>query len=582
MVKLPTHSRNRGPCKACQASKRKQPIVRSGKTPMFAVSQKEHSPTAQAHDWQSSPETSGGVGETSLMRDTQPAAFVENGSSMQSQDAANVESGQVELVSISSPPNLYFDNFDASDSQTIDFSPWTSFDSGGVSPLFLPILPAPQSYNDTFSNEFFNTLPILETGDFLSSTNEFTRLSDGKSGKVVNTAGRRFSGSTRPISHTFNTTLDDVLRPARLTEPSLSHHRHYLTSLWNSFVEQLAPFMTPFGSHTDNPIPKYLVPEAEKNSELLVAVLHLVQIIVTRGQKNTHDAGGLFLEQRAKEIQRVLKHTMDFTSSASGTEYEDRPPRNILTLSTLMVFCMGFVATQDAVRLVFHMKYAIVICQDLFNTYSEDEGGHMHFRDLDMFSGMSTAIASILYTLGRLVKRKIAGLHEADMSHPESATAFESDVDGLEARLRRHITLLTKHRDQHPASAASPCNTYVIGCLDFVNEALLWSAWTIFLTDLKNRWPTSDPDTHGSVEHILDACAEVPEQSLTAQFLLFPLMIGGIRATKRVYREFVLNRLGKLDNIGLTDTKILCEELRNWWTAERSVDAPTALSKFIF
>ncbi|KAH8659015.1 fungal-specific transcription factor domain-containing protein [Ilyonectria robusta] len=647
MLKLRAHSRNRGPCKACQASKRKCDQAK----PQCSRCRKKNldcEPSLQAR-WrvqtlhnsydretssQTTPKTIGRVSETRLVQEgPQQADLIDHTSaSAFNQDAGNVEcTAHIEDALASfNPLEFPFSDLDTSGSQPMDSFSWTNLGSEGLSPLLLSVPSFSQSSFGVFSHEFLNTPPRLQVRDSPWRSTDST-LPNGTAVEITNTT-QGLSDSTRLISDALSATIEDILNPGGLTEPSLSEHRSYFISLWQSFVEQIAPFLTPFGSRTDNPFLKYLVPQAEKSSELLIAVLRLAQIIVRRGRKGPTGPDGCFLEGRANDIQQVMEHANALAPNILGGEPEGRTSQTLLTLSTLLVLCMGFVATQDAAKLVYHLEYAAIICQDLFKTLAEDErflylakllgfiqntllfsthsnsittpdylsvalefhdqtqsnafrelNGNLpdcvHFRDLDMFSGMSTSMASIVYTLGRLVKTKNAGLHGTYISHVECIRSFESDVDGLEARLRRHMALMTKHREQHPASTY---DVSVMRFLDLFNEAVLWSAWTIFLTDLKNRSSASDADTHDAVEHILDACAEVPEESVTAQLFLFPLMIGGIRATKKVYREFVLNRMAKLDNIGLTDTKTLCEELKYWWSAERSMGGPTELSKFVF
>jgi hypothetical protein len=442
---------------------------------------------------------------------------------------------------------------------------------------------------------------------------------------------------TLAISYALSTTMDSILAPAHIPEPSLSLCRAYFISLWNSFFEQIAPTLTPFGNRADSPAVKYLVPNAEKCPELLIAVLYLAQIIARRDHQVAVGVEGRFLEEKAEIILQNFDSDDDeaFASRSIGGS-NDPTEQKILILSTVLIFCMAFIADRNDAKLGPYTEYAAVLCQYLFKTLAEDEAflylaktlgfilnsllfssaanrsnapdylsaalefpdrhdnalrqmeGHLqegaHFRDLDMCTGLSASMASILYSLGTLVKRRRAGQHSAHAIHDDFIKAFELDVDGLEARLRRHLTLLTKRRQ----IASSESNTSppahedsLTQCLDSYNEAVFWSAWTIFLTDLKDHSSVTDPDVSKSVEHILDACVEVPEQSVTAPLMLFPLVVGGMRTTKRVYREFVLNRLRSLRNVGLTDTLSLCDDLKSWWDDKRPIDSTIAFTRNI-
>jgi hypothetical protein len=442
---------------------------------------------------------------------------------------------------------------------------------------------------------------------------------------------------TITISDALSTTMDSILGPAHMTEPSLSLYRAHFISLWNSFFEQIAPTLTPFGNRADSPAIRYLVPNAERCPELLIAVLYLAQIIARRDHQVAVGVEGRFLEEKAEIILQNFDNDDDEAFASGGIGGSNDPTeQKILILSTVLIFCMAFIADRNDAKLGPYTEYAAALCQYLFKTLAEDEAflylaktlgfilnsllfstaanrsnapdylsaalefpdrhddalrqieGHLpdgaHFRDLDMCTGLSASMASILYSLGTLVKRRRAGQHSAHAIHDDFIRAFELDVDGLEARLRRHLTLLTKRRQ----IASSESNTSphahedsLTQFLDSYNEAVFWSAWTIFLTDLKDHSSVADPDVSKSVEHILEACAEVPEQSVTAPLMLFPLVVGGMRTTKRVYREFVLNRLKNLRNVGLTDTLSLCDDLKSWWNEKRPIDSTIAFTRNI-
>lgn len=111
---------------------------------------------------------------------------------------------------------------------------------------------------------------------------------------------------------------------------------------------------------------------------------------------------------------------------------------------------------------------------------------------------------------------------------------------------------------------------------------MFWSAWSIIWGGLKSLGGPNDPETNGSVERILDACEEVLAKSITPPLILFPLVVGVMRTRKKVYDEFVLNRLEGLRNLGLTDAKSLYNDLKTWWWTERSASEPNDLSRFVF
>jgi hypothetical protein len=512
----------------------------------------------------------------------------------------------------------------------------TSNSSAAQAPYELP-------WMGTLIDDFPALFPSGSTFDHPHFGTNFDIPNSTVSGLDAETASVRSAEKAPPqdrptiaISDALSTTMDSILAPANIPEPSLSLCRAHFISLWNSFFEQIAPTLTPFGNRADSPAVKYLVPNAERCPELLIAVLYLAQIVARRDHQDAIGVEVRFLEEKAEIILRNFDNDDDeaFASSIGGSN--DPTEQKILILSTVLIFCMAFIADRNDAKLGPYTEYAAVLCQFLFKTLAEDEAflylaktlgfilnsllfstaanrsnapdylsaalefpdrhdnalrqieGHLqegaHFRDLDMCTGLSASMASILYSLGTLVKRRRAGQHSAHGIHDAFIKAFELDVDGLEARLRRHLTLLTKRRQ----IASSESNTSPFAredsltqCLDSYNEAVFWSAWTIFLTDLKDHSSVADPDVSKSVEHILEACVEVPEQSVTAPLMLFPLVVGGMRTTKRVYRQFVLNRLKNLRNVGLTDTLSLCDDLKSWWDDKRPIDSTIAFTRNI-
>lgn len=447
------------------------------------------------------------------------------------------------------------------------------------------------------------------------------------------------------LPDTLHSIIQDLLDSINQPEKCLPKLRSHLSFLWATFVGRIGPFLTPFGSRVDNPFLKYLVPNAMRSTPLFVAILYLSQIIVGRRRLEPLHPEGRFVEDKADEMLQKLEENVDSEiTTASAPESPEKTTHSlIVTLSTTLVFCMGFLASQNAVKLASHVEYAVLLCQVLFKTHADDEeflylakllgfiqiilsftthGDSIYapdylsaaleaqddspqsslcegtqtlrhactrFQDLDMFSGLSASMASIMYTLGRLLRARNAGYNGSPESHAEFARAFESDKDGLETRLQRRSALLLRHRrDSNRRMTDSvlgerPRLSDIAQHLDIYNEAVFWSCWTIFYTDLRGRTVATDPSLATAVDNILDACAEIPKDSATAPLSLFPLMVGGIRTTKKVYREFVLGRLECLENIGVSDTRSLCAELtENWWSSEAAVTSPLSFSGIVF
>lgn len=440
------------------------------------------------------------------------------------------------------------------------------------------------------------------------------------------------------IADALSSRIDSLMATASLSDEDVRDFKTYYSFLWATFVRQIGPFLTPFGRRADNPILKHLVPNAERSNTLLVAVLYLTQIIVGRKRKEPPSPKHRFLEEKVNEVLQGLDESApgSYTGrSNSGVPAEQR--NLLLTLSIILVLCMAFMANQDTTKLISHIEYAVVLCQALFKTHADDDGflylakllgfiqisllftkgadsinapdylsaalelqndihgsglnvhTHIHFRDLDMFSGLSSSVASIIYAVGTLARRKRAGIHDSSISYDgvAGARAFECEIDGLETRLRRHATILTRHREESSDFTAntpseSRQSSGLMRDLDLLNEAVFWASWTIFFTDFRCRSEATDPDLATTSERILDCCAEVPRDSPAAPLVLFPLMVGGLRSTKKVYREFVLTRLESLDNMGLSDTGALRRDLtEHWWTPGALADSPTSFSNFV-
>jgi hypothetical protein len=434
--------------------------------------------------------------------------------------------------------------------------------------------------------------------------------------QVCATTAQREADSDAGIA-IFESPIKALAREVTGSETAQINQEEYLFGLWTSFNHVVAPSLTAFGKDCNNPFLKYLVPEAREHPDLLTASLFFTQIMLDRSRTNPSPSEARNLEIHAEKVLEKLNSSHDLLGST-----QSRKP--LSTLSILLVVCMCFIAKSDCIGFLTHAEHAIVICQSLFKTMAEEENflylakllgfmqisflfttcnegfnapdylgaalelhlsggngtsstehgtGRLHFQDLDMFSGMSASIASIMYSLGTLVNR----LKQAPYNdrQTQSIRSFETDVDGLEARLRRHISLLKKQGQLPPGRDT---HALVNQELNHYNKAVLWSAWTIFLAVIKNK---SGAEIDTAVESILDACAEIPHESIVAGLILFPLAVGGMRASKKVYREFVLNRLKGLESVCITDTRELSHDLQRWWSADCHWEGPIAFTASI-
>ncbi|KAI6752525.1 hypothetical protein HG530_013894 [Fusarium avenaceum] len=528
-----------------------------------------------------------------------------------------------------------FNGQDSDAMQPFTFFPWPNLGMETLPSLALLAQSPDQPSASIMTHGVTPKTPSLGTYNVPLITTQSPQVVNGVSVQVQHANHLDTSDGLNTTS-TLNATLDSILRSADDTVPSLSNLENYLQSLWHLFIGQIAPFLTPFGSHRDNPFLKYLAPQAEANPTLLTAVLYLAQIIANRACKDPPGPEGCFLERHAKNIQERLQRHPTPKPVDRDEEPVHETKETLLTFTTMLVFCMAFLASNNVTKLVLHGELAVILCQTLFKDLAEDEGflylvkllgfilnallfsshtdminapdylsaalecqelydgvcdeseidpaNSNHFRDLDLFSGMSATMASIMYTLGSLVKRKKAAMQSTNMSSSEALRTFESDVDGLEVRLRRRLALINKGRDlPHMRNASQNLpDVSPTRCLIFFNEALFWSAWTIFWSDLRGQAPDCKSNNFDSAERIIDACAEIPKDSFIAPMILFPLIIGGMRTRKKVYREFVLSRLRGLENIGLTDTQSSCSDLEDWWNSERLANEPTSWSRVIF
>ncbi|KAM6512016.1 hypothetical protein FALCPG4_017003 [Fusarium falciforme] len=656
MRKQRTHSRNRSPCKACQAAKRKcdqgrpqcsrcrqhnlpcEPSVQArwrietlqntrvqaipGQSTLRFGSPVPFSSENLPHDKGKGTNSCDTMDER-VQPDTFHVGAGRENEALCLDDGTSLAGLHDSDLSVSlSDPTPPFNAF-----------PWPSFGREGLPTLLFPGFSCGESSSDIPGSPF--TLSGLGTGNAPAD------------GSIIPEILREIEGCNRPSqthdsaeiggSSSLSSTLRLVIDSTGSPELGNSNCEAYFSSLWQFFVGQVAPSITPFGSHQDNPFFRFLVPDAQRSPPLLTAVLYLSQIIMTRVRGAPFRVEAGILEDQATRVQQKIEDDDSFCALTSGNQLTDQTSRTLLKLSTVLVFCMAFLAKQDATKLILHLEHAATLCQELFRELAEDEGflylakllGFMqisllfsthassvngpdylsaalefhdrhsdalreidgcldhqdHFRDLDMFSGLSASMASIMYTLGTLLKRKAAGQGRTQALDGDYLKGFESDVDGLEARLRRHLASINKRQKLGSRNTfENPDKVSLTRCLNSFNEALFWSAWTIFSTNLR---PDSSILHHGitdSSERILDACAEIPAKSGMASLILFPLVTGGVSTKKKVYHEFVLNRLKSLENCGLTDTEGLCEELKAWWDSERPSSNKTALvlSKFIF
>lgn len=446
------------------------------------------------------------------------------------------------------------------------------------------------------------------------------------------------------LSNGMTCTMQVVMRSMSISEEQQADCFAFLSSLWHYWVQEIAPFLTPFGDQTENPLLEHACSRAERSSEVLIAILFLSHTIRRRNRKESPSTVEQYLQRVAKDFLRNTVHSSilnrgnrDDGSNATGTEF-------LLTLTSLMLYCMAYYASNDSRNLILCMEFAITLCQNGFKILAEhkeflylskllgfmqnsilfsaqgtqitapdylsaalecpdqhaislggggsgssgSEGSMIlatSFRDIDMFSGMSPVNASIIYSLGTLLRKKAAGLNQVAVAHGEWMRVFESDIDGLEARLRRHVAIFRQYRrpDQQTKRKIGPQSSATIAAyLRSYNEALMWCAWAIFLTDIKQS-AQFNSEVQESVESALDACADIPRNSGVAPLIVFPLAASGMRAVKPVYREFVLTRLQDMKNKGLTDVQSLCDDLTKWWDGDGTPSSAFAFTRhFIF
>lgn len=179
------------------------------------------------------------------------------------------------------------------------------------------------------------------------------------------------------ISDTLRSDINDFMAATSLSDEEVRSFAAYYCSLWTSFIRQIGPFLTPFGARADNPFLKHLVPNAERSSSLLIAVLYLTQIIIGRQRKKPPSPEHVLLEDKANEVL----HSLDEFAPCNQLRRDNpRVPAEqnsqnlLLTLSIILVFCMAFIANQDIDKLIPNIEYAVILCQALFKSQADDEG----------------------------------------------------------------------------------------------------------------------------------------------------------------------------------------------------------------
>lgn len=80
--------------------------------------------------------------------------------------------------------------------------------------------------------------------------------------------------------------------------------------------------------------PNYLIPKAEKDPYLLIAVFYLAQIITTRGQKGFLGSEGQLLVERANDRQERMGRDDALRLDNLRKRSRDQTALTLLTLST--------------------------------------------------------------------------------------------------------------------------------------------------------------------------------------------------------------------------------------------------------
>ncbi|KAL1907859.1 hypothetical protein Sste5344_006282 [Sporothrix stenoceras] len=392
-----------------------------------------------------------------------------------------------------------------------------------------------------------------------------------------------------------------------LSEHSLAHDEQNslaedAASLWRFWIENLSPFSCAMGHTEDNPFIKYATKRAQKQSDVLHAVLFLTMVIKGRSDREMGHAVDAFVHKTAAD---VLQRMDEGTASAQGRGSSNMQFDEMLqSFTTLVVFCMGFVAKQDTNQLVMYLEHASIVCHGLFcvmpgneeflylakilgylqtmlfysypanmdfpdyltaameatdyrspAVWAEQGNGPWRFQNIDPVSGLDPAMAGFLYTLGSLMRRRRCGLEGDRMPEfGQAMRSFQADAQGLEARLRRHHAHLRSHRPEEATNGRD--KNALRQYMDSYNTAIFWSSWAIFTIHVK-EYNSKDADDVAEVDmavsKILDACAEVPKSAAISEILLFPLMVAATMTSKLFYREYIIDRLESMTNKGLTN-----------------------------
>lgn len=423
-----------------------------------------------------------------------------------------------------------------------------------------------------------------------------------------------------PTADTVLVTLERHLQARSGSDMDETPDFTLLLSLWEFWVYTLAPDLTPASAQAINPLLQHLVPQAAVNEELLVAVLFFSAILKAR-EVPVSTSTAHFLQKQAERF-------VDELDGPDGLLDQDRIlfrpnglSQSLHKLTKTVVYCMGFMAAQDDARLSICLEYAVILCQHLFKENADRDdflflvklfgfmqnallfrtspnhiiapdylttalelpssatttslgfgchaGSRKHFQDVDLFSGLSHSTASVIWLLGSLLCKKTTFSTRNDSGNRSEWKVFESQVDGLEARLRRHVAGLSKLPSrkatyQHTVNVHHTLGDY----LHYLNEAAVWSAWVIFMSDLKGSSVFSEFEIQQAAEQILDTLVLIPQDHSLQTKTIFPIAVGAAKVTKPVYREFVLNRLNQMPNLGITDVRKLGTDLERFWDGQ--------------
>lgn len=195
------------------------------------------------------------------------------------------------------------------------------------------------------------------------------------------------------------------------------------------------------------------------------------------------------------------------------------------------------------------------------------------FDDIDPTTGISNAVAALLYDIGRLSRLKYTALDRGEESYWFWGV-FESDLDGLDLKLQQIL------RSRHDQTRIFETSLQRLNLLDDkhkvgdmqqtihltrYNDALVHCGRIIFLERIASV-NDSVQEISASVERILSLCASIPDSSHTAKLLVLPLYIAGSWAATIETRSFIQSRLEYLSNSDIVaDTRMLLRRLKARW-----------------